>query len=155
VIVSNSGTLDSHEQTQNYKRHQQSTGKLTMASTSLRSMTLRRFLRSSTLSSARINPTVSVATRTFASGAYKMSEREQKFVDMGWMDDRGLTLFKTLHENQVRSCAVFADNELYGKYNPDTQKFEYSTYREFGQQVNRARHVLKDLGEHSMYSFIH
>jgi hypothetical protein len=120
-------------------------------------MTLRRcLLRSSTLSSARINPTVSVATRTFASsGDYKLSEREKKFVDMGWMDERGLTLFKTLHENQVRSCAVFADNELYGNYNPETQKFEYATYRTFGQQVNRARHVLKDLGEHSIYLFIH
>lgn len=128
-----------------------------MSSTALRTMTLGRFLRSSTLSSARISTTVSAASRTFASGAYKLSEKEKKFVDKGWMDERGLTLFKTLHENQVRSCEVFADNELYGKYNPDTQKFEYSTYREFGQQVNRARHVLKDLGEHSsidLYSLL-
>ena len=122
-----------------------------MASTTLRSMTVRRFLRNSALCKVRsISPTISTMTRSFGSSSssdYKLSENERKYHDMGWMDERGLTLFKTLHENQVRSCEIFADNELYGKYDPDSQKFVYSTYREFGNQVNRARHVLQDLGE--------
>ena len=129
----------------------------------VRSMTLRRLLKPSTLSVARTSlhkqlgasslmassssNNSNTSTRSFASSSeYVLSEREQEFHAKGWMDERGLTLFKTLHENQVRSCEVYADNELYGNYNPETNQFDYKTFRDFGQQVNRARTVLQDLG---------
>ncbi|CAB9507500.1 7a-methyl-1,5-dioxo-octahydro-1H-inden-4-yl [Seminavis robusta] len=114
-----------------------------MASTTLRTLTLRRLLRPSRSSLAAIAP-----TRSFSgsSNDYVLSEHEQKFYDKGWLDERGLTQFKTLHENQVRACQIFADRDLYGVYSDETEKFEFSTYRDFGQQVDLARHVLKDLG---------
>jgi len=120
----------------------------------VRSLTLRRLLNSSVARSAfkTHQASWSVASSTFhrslssSPSDYVLSEREKAFYERGWLDERGLTLFKTLHENQVRSCEVFADNELYGQYNPEVQGFEYKTYREFGQQVNRARSVLQDLG---------
>lgn len=111
-----------------------------------RSLALRRFLRPTT---ARVASSTQFPTaKTFSSSShdYVLSDREQKYHDMGWMDDRGLTLFKTLHENQVRSCEVYADNELYGMHNDETGEFEYFKYRDFGLKVNRARAVLKDLG---------
>lgn len=87
--------------------------------------------------------------RSFASSSsdYVLSEREQEYHAKGWVDERGLTLFKTLHENQVRSCEIFADNDLYGNYSEETKAFEYKKYSDFAVQVNQARAVLQDLGE--------
>jgi len=131
-----------------------------MASAAVRTMTLRRLLRPSatTLSMARKhgnnlhkNLGAALSSRSFASIStgkdigYVLSEHEQKYHDMGWLDDRGLTQFSTLHENQVRSCKIFAP--LYGVHNDETEEFEYSTYAEFEVQVNKARHVLQDLGK--------
>ena len=110
-----------------------------------RSTALRRLLVKS--NTARVACSTNIPnTKSFST--YVLNEREQKYHDMGWMDDRGLTLFKTLHENQVRSCEIYADNELYGAYNDETGEFDYFTYKDFGDKVNRARHVLKDLGEY-------
>lgn len=104
-----------------------------------RSLALRRLIS---------KPRVACATvRSFsAKNDYVLSEREQTFYDKGWVDERGLTLFKTLHENQVRSCDLYAENSLYGVHNAETNEFEFSTYADFGKQVNRTRHVLQDLG---------
>lgn len=130
-----------------------------MASMTVRTMTLRRLLRPGAFSVARSSAcgqwggAVSVTTtpsRSFgssSSGDYVFSEHEKPFLEKGWLDERGLTQFKTLHENQVRACAIFADRELYGIHNPETDEFDFKTYKEFGQQVNTVRHVLKDLGE--------
>lgn len=75
-----------------------------------------------------------------------IGEREKPFLEKGWIDERGLTQFDTLHENQVRACALYAKNELYGLYNEETGEFEFETYEYFGKQVNKARDVLKHLG---------
>jgi len=138
-----------------------------MASAAVRTMTLRRLLRPSatTLSMARKhgnnlhkNLGAALSSRSFASIStgkdigYVLSEHEQKYHDMGWLDDRGLTQFSTLHENQVRSCKIFATNPLYGVHNDETEEFEYSTYAEFEVQVNKARHVLQDLGKFNIRS---
>jgi hypothetical protein len=116
-----------------------------MASITVRNLTLRRLLRASSLSSsARSSLGVSVPSRLMSSSP---RQHDPKFYEMGWLDDRGLTQFKTLHENQVRSCAIFSENPLYGIHNPETDNFEFKTYKEFGEQVNVARDVLKHLGE--------
>ena len=112
-----------------------------------RSLALRRLLVKSSTARVACSTLPTKAFSTGSASGYVLNEREQKYHDMGWMDDRGLTLFKTLHENQVRSCEIYADNELYGVHNDETGNFEYFTYRDFGEKVNRARHVLKDLGE--------
>ena len=66
---------------------------------------------------------------------------------MGYLDENGLTVFDTLHEMQVRSCAVFADNDLFGTYNPESKQFVYESFEDYATQVNQCRAVLKDLGE--------
>lgn len=95
------------------------------------------------------NNSIHATRRSFASSSsdYVLSEREQEYHAKGWVDERGLTLFKTLHENQVRSCEIFADNDLYGNYSEETKAFEYKKYSDFAVQVNQARTVLQDLGE--------
>lgn len=111
--------------------------------TAIRSAALRRLIKPRVAA-------VGTTSRTFGSKTsskdYVLSEREQVFYDKGWVDEVGLTIFKTLHENQVRSCEVYATNELYGVHNPETDEFEFSTFADFGKQVNRSRTVLQDLG---------
>ena len=75
------------------------------------------------------------------------TERENHFKDLGYLDNDGLTVFDTLHDMQVRSCAVYAENELFGSYDETENKFKYVTYEEFGGQVDKCRSVLKDLGK--------
>ena len=48
---------------------------------------------------------------------------------------------------QVRSCAVYAENELFGSYDAAENNFKYVTYEEFGNQVDKCRAVLKELGK--------
>ena len=141
-----------------------------MASMTVRNMTLRRlsnlssvahrslhqqlgassYSLASTLAAANNTNNIHATRRSFASSSssdYVLSEREQEYYAKGWVDERGLTLFKTLHENQVRSCEIFADNDLYGNYSEETKAFEYKKYSDFAVQVNQARTVLQDLGE--------
>lgn len=84
------------------------------------------------------------------------TDRLQSFQELGYVDDNGLTTFDTLHEMQVRSCAVYADNDLFGTYNPASEQFEYETFAKYGQLVDQCRAVLKDLGvgEHDKVAVI-
>ena len=81
-----------------------------------------------------------------SSSTTKLSARDQPFFEQGYLDERGLTRFETLHELQVRSCAVFRDNPLFGTYDPATESFEFETYGDFEQQVHTSRRVLQHLG---------
>jgi hypothetical protein len=72
---------------------------------------------------------------------------EKAFQEMGLLDDHGLTIFETLHEMQVNSCQVFAQNELFGTYDDASKKFQYMTYDDYAQKVNQCRSLLKDLGK--------
>jgi len=74
------------------------------------------------------------------------TEKENHFKDIGYLDDEGLTIFSTLHDMQVRSCEVYAENELFGSYDEKENNFKYVTYEQFGNQVDKCRAVLKDLG---------
>lgn len=65
----------------------------------------------------------------------------------GLIDNRGMTVFNTLHELQEVACQVYANNELFGTFSDQTQKFEYLTYKEFGHKVEECRAVLKHLGK--------
>jgi hypothetical protein len=75
------------------------------------------------------------------------TEREKHLQEVGYLDEKGLTAFDTLHEMQLRSCAVFAENDLFGTYDPESEKFVYETFQDYANQVDRCRAVLKDLGE--------
>jgi hypothetical protein len=74
-------------------------------------------------------------------------ENEKHLQELGYLDEQGLTVFDTLHEMQFRSCQVYAQNDLFGTYNPKSDKFEYTTFEDFSQKVHQCRAVLKDLGE--------
>ena len=77
------------------------------------------------------------------------TEQENHFQEMGYLDENGLTVFDTLHEMQVRSCAVFAANDLFGTYDPESKQFVYESFQDYANQVDKCRAVLKDLGEFS------
>ena len=84
-----------------------------------------------------------------------LTENEKAFQAKGFLDDRGLTVFDTLHEMQVRSCEVFASRKLFGTYSKESKQFEWMTYQEFDSAVNKCRAVLKDIGtlwEYGIYS---
>ncbi|KAL3922081.1 MAG: hypothetical protein SGILL_002395 [Bacillariaceae sp.] len=69
------------------------------------------------------------------------------FQDQGLVDSSGLTQFNTLHELQLTACKVYPDNELFGTFSESSGRFEYFTYKDFGQKVEECRAVLKHLGE--------
>jgi 2-iminoacetate synthase ThiH len=48
---------------------------------------------------------------------------------------------------QVRACQVYAQNDLFGTYQEESNSFQYTTFEEYNQNVDRCRAVLKDLGE--------
>lgn len=68
----------------------------------------------------------------------------------GLLDERNLLNFETLHELQDRASIAFAENPLFGTYTEQEDggdsKFEWMTYKEYGEKVNHCRSVLKDLG---------
>jgi hypothetical protein len=75
-------------------------------------------------------------------------EKQQHFQELGYLDKNGLTVFDTLHEMQVRSCAVYADNDLFGTYDPQSKQFVYESFHDYAHQIDKCRVVLKDLGEY-------
>jgi hypothetical protein len=102
-----------------------------------------RVLRSSLLSK-RILTTTSV--RAFASKRI-LTPYEVAFHEQGILDERGLTVFDTLYEMQVRSCQVFASHKLFGTYSNETKQFEWMKFHEYAAKVDTCRAVLRDLGE--------
>jgi len=99
----------------------------------------RSYSSSSTVSSA--------ASGTSPSTKFAWTDEMKKFQGEGILDDRGLTVFDTLHEMQVRSCKVFEDRQLFGTYADASGKFEWMTYGEYADNVDSCRAMLKDLGE--------
>lgn len=77
------------------------------------------------------------------------AEDVQAWRDAGFLDERKLTVFETLHELQDHSCTVFNNNPLFGTYTEQgpAPSFEWMTYGEFGDKVDQCRALLKDLGE--------
>lgn len=57
------------------------------------------------------------------------TERQQ-YYDMGYVDERALIKFTTLHEMQIRACQIFAKKNLFGTYAPESKQFEWMTYKE-------------------------
>jgi len=74
---------------------------------------------------------------------------EANLRDDGIFDGRDLLKFETLHELQVNASIAFAENKLFGthtKKEGSDESFEWTTFAEYGEQVNQCRSVLKDLG---------
>lgn len=111
-----------------------------LSSKLIRSRTASRFLHGAVKHRGRVLPTLGTTTRSIS------SEREKEFQELGFLDERGLTVFDTLHEMQVRTCAVFSENELFGSYDSEANSYKYITYGEFAEKVDKCRAVLKDLG---------
>ena len=80
-------------------------------------------------------------SRLFASGV--------SLQESGILDERNLLKFETLHELQLHSNIAFADNPIFGTYTDEggDPRFEYITYKEFGEKVNLCRTVLSNLGK--------
>jgi hypothetical protein len=83
-----------------------------------------------------------------SSSSYSFSPHEQALFDQGILDERGLTVFHTLHEMQVNSCKVYADKNLFGTFSEESKQFEWMTFQDYAHQVDRCRAMLKDLGEY-------
>lgn len=76
------------------------------------------------------------------------------------IDSNGLLQFTTLHEMNRNATIAFKDNHLFGTYKaaaieenvvkdqPDAKgSFEWMTYGEYAELVDRCRTVLKDAGK--------
>jgi hypothetical protein len=72
----------------------------------------------------------------------------QKFREIGYVDEDGLTVFETLHDMQVRSCEVFSDRELFGTYSDESEKFEWMTYAQYAEKVDTCRAFLQSVGKY-------
>jgi hypothetical protein len=105
-----------------------------------------RLLNNLARNRGRVLPTTAVAKWNGSTRSIS-AEREIEFQELGYLDEQKLTLFDTLHEMQVRSCEIYAENDLFGSYDAKDDCFKYITYSEFGEKVNRCRAVLKDLGK--------
>lgn len=77
------------------------------------------------------------------------TDQEKHFQELGVLDAEGLTRFNTLHELQANSALIFKDNEIFGTYTEESKSFNYITYDEYNQRVNRCRTLLKESGKQS------
>lgn len=61
------------------------------------------------------------------------------------VDENDLLQFDTLAKLQINACEYFAENELFGTFNPTTGLYDWMKYKEFEEKVALTRGVLKDL----------
>eukprot|EP00934_Nitzschia_sp_Nitz4_P008121 Nitzschia sp. Nitz4//scaffold22_size323478//278027//280476//NITZ4_000581-RA/size323478-augustus-gene-0.211-mRNA-1//1//CDS//3329543159//8111//frame0 len=95
----------------------------------------------------RMTPASSFAASKIVGSVRSLtSEQAQHFQQLGYLDEESRMVYDTLHELQVRTCDVYADNEVFGTYNAKDDDFEWMTYSEFANKVNNARAVLRDIG---------
>lgn len=97
----------------------------------------------------------------FSSTSTTLSSAEKNLTRDDVLDSDGLLQFTTLHEMNHLASIAFKDNPLFGTYKAplveenvvkdqkDVQgSFEWMTYGEYGEMVNKCRTVLKDLGKY-------
>ena len=82
-----------------------------------------------------------------AAAVASLTDQERAFYKQGLVDERGLTIFDTLHEMQVRSCQVYASHPLFGTFSNETNKFEWTTFEYFQDRVDTCRALFQDLGK--------
>lgn len=99
---------------------------------------------------------VSRNVESSSSRRFITTDQEKHFQELGVLDEQGLTRFNTLHELQVNSTLVFKDNELFGTYAEESKSYNYITYDEYNQRVNKCRTLLKEsgVGEYSKVAII-
>lgn len=96
----------------------------------------------------------------FSSTSTTLSSAEKNLTRDDVLDSDGLLQFTTLHEMNHLASIAFKNNPLFGTYKAplveenvvkdqkDAQgSFEWMTYGEYGEMVNKCRTVLKDLGK--------
>jgi hypothetical protein len=107
----------------------------------------RAALRLGSTFSRRVTPAVT-AVRLDSKRSFSVELK--KWQELGYVDEKGLTMFDTLHQMQVRSCATYAENELFGTYTEGKDgkdaSFQWMTFQEYATNVNKCRAVLKDIG---------
>jgi hypothetical protein len=107
-------------------------------------------LRLGSTFSRRVTPAVTAARLDSFSSKRSFSVELKKWQELGYVDDKGLTVFDSLHEMQIRSCATYAENELFGTYTQGKDGkeafFQWMTFQEYATIVNKCRAVLKDIG---------
>ncbi|KAL7581293.1 hypothetical protein ACA910_006060 [Epithemia clementina (nom. ined.)] len=114
---------------------------ITPRSTALSRRALQNIVRSSSVSFVQR----ALSATTAASSPVHMPDRPT-WQAKGFMDDRGLTVFGTLHEMIDRSCQVFGPRNLFGTYSETSKSFEWINFQEFADKVDSCRSVLRDLG---------
>jgi hypothetical protein len=81
-----------------------------------------------------------------------LSDRELSLQERGIFDHDNLLQFETLYELQSHASVAFSENPLFGTYTEIGSKddakgrFEWMSYKEYGEKVNLCRSVLSDLG---------
>ena len=91
----------------------------------------------------RFRPSLSSKTRWLSN----LATDSHSTATNGTLDDElNLTDFRTLHELQVKASKKYAQNELFGTYNPETNNFDFMTYADYGHKVDQCRQVLRGLG---------
>jgi len=103
---------------------------------------------------------LSGCSRFFASSQPASSSSEGKqLTRQDVLDSDGLLQFKTLHEMNYYASIAFKENPLFGTYKaPEVEDnvvkdpsgalgtFEWMSYGEYGEMVEKCRAVLKDIG---------
>ena len=110
-------------------------------------------------------PPLTSTTATTAPTVRYLSSEQTLLTREDVMDSNGLLQFTTLHEMNRNATIAFKDNPLFGTYKaapaveenivkdqppPEQQakgSFEWMTYGEYAELVDRCRTVLKDVGE--------
>jgi len=69
------------------------------------------------------------------------------------LDNNNMIQFDTLHELQKNACIAYSNSDLFGTYTlpeittgKEKGEFQWMTYKDFDDNVNKCRTVLKDLG---------
>lgn len=118
-----------------------------MTTLSLQSTVLRRLLQQSASKNALRSGSGWFSAGSARSLTTEATEQEKAFQAKGFLDEHRLTVFDTLHEMQVRSCQVFAEKPLFGTYSDKSKEFEWMSFEEYDQEINKCRAVLKDIGK--------
>ena len=128
--------------------------------TLLASRAASRLARVAASSSKRTSPSAIASCIASSQNRFSSTTDTSSLTREDVTDSQGLLQFNTLHEMNHYASIAFKDNPLFGTYRaPSVEEnvvkdqkdengtFEWMTYGEYGEMVDRCRTVLKDIGE--------